>query len=123
MATARDIAIIVLAVESIIVGGLLIYLIFQIRNLLRMLEEESKPILNSTRETVGTVRGTTSLLSETLVKPVVEVAGYVAGVRQVLRTLFGGATEDAGQPERATSAEPEESTEDLGVGSKEDSHE
>jgi len=122
MATARDIAIIVLAVESIIVGGLLLYLIFQIRDLLRMLEEESKPILNSTRETVGAVRGTTSLLSETLVKPVVEVAGYFAGVRQVLRTLFGGATEDVGQSERAASAEPEESAEDLRDRHKEDSH-
>lgn len=88
-ATARDIAIIILAVESIVIGGLLIFLILQVRSLIRLLREEVKPILDSTRETVGTVRGTTALLSETLVSPVVEVAGYLAGIRQVLRTLSG----------------------------------
>jgi len=97
-ATARDIAIIVLAVESIIIGGLLIFLILQVRSLIRLLQEEVKPILDSTRETVGTVRGTTTLLSETLVNPVVEVAGYLAGVRQVLRTLAG--RQGDGRPRR-----------------------
>lgn len=88
-ATARDIAIIILAVESIVIGGLLIFLILQVRSLIRLLQEEVRPILDSTRETVGTVRGTTTLLSETLVNPVVDVVGYLAGVRQVLRTLSG----------------------------------
>lgn len=88
-ATARDIAIIILAVESIVIGGLLIFLILQVRSLIRLLREEVKPILDSTRETVGTVRGTTTLLSETLVNPVVEVAGVLAGARQILRTLSG----------------------------------
>lgn len=100
-ATARDIAIIILAVESIIIGGLLIYLIFQVRSLIRLLREEVKPILDSTRETVGTVRGTTTLLSETVVHPVVEVAGYLAGVRQVLRVLSGRRQDGQGRGEPA----------------------
>ncbi|NLE76061.1 MAG: hypothetical protein GX605_04835 [Chloroflexi bacterium] len=89
MATARDIAIIILAVESIVIGALLIYLIFQVRSLIKLLQEEVRPIIDSTRQTVGTVRGTTAFLSETLVSPVVQVSGYVAGLRQMVRTLMG----------------------------------
>ena len=89
MAAARDIAIIVVAVESIVIGALLIYLIFQMRSLIRLLKKEVQPILDSTRETVGTVRGTTAFLSDTLVGPVVQVAGYFAGLRRMVQALRG----------------------------------
>jgi hypothetical protein len=96
MATARDVAIIVLAVESIVIGGLLIFLVFQIQSLIRLLKEEIKTILDSTKDTVGTVRGTTTFLSNTIVTPVVQIAGYAAGVRRIVRVLLG--REDASGP-------------------------
>jgi len=87
MATVRDIAIIVLAVESIIVGILLAVLTIQVYKLVKLLREEVKPMLDATQETVGTVRGTAVFLSEHLVSPVVSVAGYVSGLRQAIKTL------------------------------------
>jgi len=89
VATVRDVAIILLAVESLIIGILLSVLVWQLSNLSRMLEEEVKPLLDSANETVGTVRGTSTFLSETVVSPVVRVISTVTGLRRGLRVLSG----------------------------------
>ena len=87
MTAVRDVAIIVLAVESIIVGILLGILTIQVYKLVKLLREEVKPMLETTQETVGTVRGTAVFLSEHLVSPVVSLAGYVSGLRQAVKAL------------------------------------
>jgi len=89
MATVRDIAIIILAVESIVVGILLAVLTIQVYKLVKLLRKEVKPMLEATQDTVGTVRGTAAFLSEHLVSPVVNVAGYVWGLRQAMKALAG----------------------------------
>jgi hypothetical protein len=86
-ATLRDIAIIVVAVETIIINALLILLVWQIWRLIKMIREEIKPILEDTKETVGTVRGTADFVSSNVVDPVVKTSGKIAGFRQTLRTL------------------------------------
>lgn len=89
LADARDIAIIVLAIESIVVGVLLILLLWELRSLTRLLQEEIKPMLDSMQETIGTVKGTTSLVSETIVSPAVRIGGFAAGLRRTLEVLLG----------------------------------
>jgi hypothetical protein len=89
MGTARDIAIIVLALESIIIGVILAVLVIQVMRLVRLLREEVMPILESTQDTVSTVRGTADFMSDRLVQPVVKASSYAAGVRQVVGMLFG----------------------------------
>ena len=64
LADVRDVAIIVLAVESIVVGIVLILLLWQLRSLTRLLQEEIKPMLDSLQQTIGTVKGTTTLEPE-----------------------------------------------------------
>ncbi len=85
--TIRDIFIIVMALESLVIGAALIVLIVQIAQLTNLLRHEIKPILDSTNETINTVRGTTTFLSENLVDPVIKLSGYVAGLQQVLESL------------------------------------
>lgn len=87
MAVVRDLAIILLAVESIIIGVMLIILIWEVRNLAKLLREEIKPILDSADETVRTMRGTTAFVSDTFVNPIVRVSSFVSGVGQALRIL------------------------------------
>jgi hypothetical protein len=89
IAVVRDIFIIVLAFESLIVVALLIWLILELRGLTRVLREEVKPILDSAQETVNTVRGTTSFVSDNVVAPFVKVQGYVAGAKIMMDALFG----------------------------------
>ncbi len=87
MALVRDLAIILLAVESLIIGAVLIVLVWEIRNLAKLLREEIKPILESADETARTVRGTTVFVSDTFVNPMVRASGFVSGVAQALRIL------------------------------------
>ncbi len=87
MATARDVAIIILAVESIVIGALLVVLIIQIQALVRLLQDEIQPILDSVNETASTVRGTTTFVSDTVVSPVMRVAGLVSALRRVIDVL------------------------------------
>ncbi len=86
---ARDVAIILLAVMSLVVGVLLVILLLQLQSLIRLLQEEVRPILTSAQETVGTVRGTTTIVSEYVVTPVARIASVVAGVREAMETLTG----------------------------------
>ena len=88
MAFVRDLAIILLAVESLIIGAVLIILVLEIRNLAKMLRDEIKPILESADETARTVRGTTTFVSENLVNPVVRVSSFATGVMQAVRILL-----------------------------------
>jgi ABC-type uncharacterized transport system permease subunit len=87
MATARDVAIIVLAAESILVGLALIFLIFQINSLIRLLKTEIKPLLESANETASTLRGTTTFISDKVVNPVISASSYVSSARQVLKIV------------------------------------
>jgi hypothetical protein len=87
-ANVRDIFIIFMAFESLIIGAALVVLIIQIASLLNLLQNEVKPILQSTSEAVDTLRGTTEFLSENLVEPVIKLNSYLAGLRKIFE-LFG----------------------------------
>ncbi|MBC7233125.1 MAG: hypothetical protein H5T68_07810 [Chloroflexi bacterium] len=88
LGVVRDIAIIILALESIVIGIVLTVLLWQLRSLTRLLEQELKPMLDSMRETIGTVKGTTSLVSETIVSPAVKIGGFAAGLRRTMEVLL-----------------------------------
>lgn len=96
-AVVRDIAIIVLALVTIIIGLFLVILIFQMQSLIALLRNEIKPILDSANETARTVRGTTTFVSDAVVTPMIQVASLAAGVRQTLRTLAGTGRKGKGQ--------------------------
>jgi len=78
----RDIFIIFMAFESLVIGAALVVLVIQIASLINLLQNEVKPILQSTSETVNTLRGTTEFLSENLVEPVIKLNSYLAGLRK-----------------------------------------
>ena len=79
----RDIFIIFMAFESIVIGVALVVLVVQISTLINLLQNEVKPILKSTKETVDTLKGTTEFLSTNLVEPVIKLNGYLAGLKQL----------------------------------------
>jgi uncharacterized membrane protein (Fun14 family) len=89
MEALRDIMIIVLALESCVFGIVLMLLLIMMIRLINMLEFEIKPILEKTNETLGTVRGTTTFVSDHVVGPVTKATSYVTGFRSGLRSLFG----------------------------------
>jgi len=87
-ANIRDIFIIFMAFESLVIGAALVVLIIQMASLINLLQNEVKPILAATTETVNTLRGTTEFLSENLVEPVIKLNSSLAGMRKFFE-MFG----------------------------------
>ena len=83
----RDIFIIVVALESLVIGVALIILIVQLASLINLLQNEVRPILKSTSETVNTLRGTVEFLGENMVEPVIKLNGYLAGMSRVIELM------------------------------------
>ena len=83
----RDIFIIVMALESLIIGLALVVLIIQFASLLNLLQNELRPILDATNETVHHLRGTAEFLGESVVQPVIKLSGYLAGMQRMLELL------------------------------------
>lgn len=79
----RDIFIILMALESLLIGLALTILIIQIARLTNLLENEVKPILDSTNETISNLRGTTKFLSDNLVEPVIKLNEILAVFQRV----------------------------------------
>ena len=79
----RDIFIILMALVSTVIGVALIVLVIQVASLINLLQNEIKPILKSTSETVNTLKGTTTFLSDNLATPVIKINSSVAGLRKL----------------------------------------
>lgn len=83
----RDVFIIVVALESLVIGVALIVLIVQLASLINLLQNEVRPILHATSETVNTLRGTAAFLGENVVEPVIKLNGYLAGLTRMLELM------------------------------------
>jgi hypothetical protein len=83
----RDIFLIVMALESLVIGVAMIVLIVQLASLINLIQNEVRPILNATNETVNTLRGTAEFLGENVVEPVIKLNGYLAGLRRMLELM------------------------------------
>jgi hypothetical protein len=83
----RDIFIILMALESLLIGLALTILIIQIARLTNLLENEVKPILDSTNETISNLRGTTKFLSDNLVEPVIRLNELLAVFQRITDIL------------------------------------
>ena len=83
----RDVFIIVVALESLIIGVALVVLVVQLASLINLLQNEVRPILKATTETVNNLRGTAEFLGENVVEPVIKLNGYLAGLYRMLELM------------------------------------
>ena len=83
----RDVFIIVVALESLVIGVAMIVLVIQLASLINLLQNEIRPILHATTETVNTLRGTAEFLGESVVEPVIKLNGYMAGLYRMLELM------------------------------------
>lgn len=89
-ARVRDVFIIFMALEFLLIGIVMIILIVQLARLTLLLQNEIKPILDSTSETANTLKGTTQFLSEHLVEPVLKMNQYMAGFSKLVNMIKSG---------------------------------
>ena len=83
----RDIFIIMSALVTVLIGLFLCILIFQLQALIVLLRKEIRPILESTNQTASTVRGTTTFVSDAVVKPMIEVVSTTTGVTRAVKMM------------------------------------
>jgi hypothetical protein len=85
----RDIFIIILSLEVILIVIALAALIFQVARLIGLLQTEIKPILTDTRETVQAAKGTAQFVGKNVTQPLISLAGFLAALGAFLRELGG----------------------------------
>ncbi|MCY4081741.1 MAG: hypothetical protein OXF54_15970 [Caldilineaceae bacterium] len=111
-ATVRDIAIILVALEILIMNGLLVVLIWQVWRLVKMIQAEVKPVIRDGQETVGTVKGSAEFVSTSIISPLISTSSRLAGIVrsvQVIRSELKSSMGDmapARRQTRATDTEP-----------------
>jgi ABC-type protease/lipase transport system fused ATPase/permease subunit len=86
----RDIVIILMAVESLIIGGVTLFLLYQIIMLLTLIREELIPLIQSAQDTVNSARGTTVYVSRKIIVPSAKAASTIARLQAMGRVLFKG---------------------------------
>jgi len=83
----RDIFIIIVSLETLVIGVALVILLIQLASLINLLQNEVRPILQATNETINTLRGTAEFLGESVVEPVIKLNGYLASIQRVLELM------------------------------------
>jgi uncharacterized membrane protein YjgN (DUF898 family) len=83
----RDIVIVFMAAEFLFIGFVLILLVIQLARLTALIRHEVRPILDATNQTIGTIRGTTTFLSDNLVSPVIKANSTIAAVKRAAEML------------------------------------
>jgi hypothetical protein len=86
----RDIFIIMIAAQTLLLGFVLVILIVQLARLINLLQNEIRPILESTNETTRTLKGTAAFLSEHLAEPVIKLNEYVAALTRLSEIINPG---------------------------------
>ena len=83
----RDIFIIIVALETMVIGVALVVLLVQLASLINLLQNEVRPMLTAATETINTLRGTAEFLGESVVEPVIKLNGYLASIQRVLELM------------------------------------
>ncbi len=81
----RDLMLIILALQSFVVGILLVLVLWQTWKLIKLLRQEVIPLLDTTKESVEQVSNTTVFVGRSVAAPFVRLQAWAAGIREALR--------------------------------------
>jgi hypothetical protein len=104
----RDVVVIIWGVLSILLLLALslsvLMLTFSVKRLIRevagLIDADVKPVLNSARESVDNVAGTTRFIGEKAVTPIIHLIGLVSGLRRGIGVFTGLAGHRRGREDR-----------------------
>jgi hypothetical protein len=88
--TARDIAIILLAIINIVWLLILCAIGFVLFRLFMQVKGKVPELMDTANATARSVKGTTEFVGETVVTPMIRVTALVAGLLKFFSVLFGG---------------------------------
>ncbi len=85
----RNLFMIVLGIEGILIVGSIAVLIVQIARLVNMLKRDVQPVLTTAQETVNTAKGTVEFVGDNTVRPIIKASAFMSGVGVVIRDVGG----------------------------------
>ena len=85
----RDILLVTLTVEGILIIGALATLITQTSRMINMLKKEVRPVIASVQETANLTKTTAEFVGHNLTEPIVRTGAFAYGVRVLIRDLAG----------------------------------
>lgn len=89
VAIVRDLFIILLAMQGMIITLALVVLVLQLASLINLLQNEVNPIVKNLQDTANTVKGTAEFLSENVTAPVIETSAWVSGIATFTKEIAG----------------------------------
>jgi hypothetical protein len=84
----RDVFLLILLIESILVIAALAILMLQVAGFLIMLKTEAKPILDNARETTRVSKATAQFINSNAVDPLIQIKSFLSGLLAFLRELI-----------------------------------
>ena len=99
----RDVAVIILAVETIVLGAAVLFLVLQVWKLVGLARRHLESIgtsasgilgtvqdtAHTVQETARTTQGTAGFVADRTARPVIELYSAVAGASRFVRAVFG----------------------------------
>jgi len=85
----RNIFMVVIGLEGILIIGSIAILIVQITRLINMLKRDVKPVLATAQETVNTAKGTVEFVGDNTVRPIIRTSAFLSGVGVIIRDVGG----------------------------------
>jgi hypothetical protein len=85
----RDVFIIIMSLEFILIIGALAILILQVARIVNLLQSEVKPVLDNAKETVNSAKGTVEFVGNNVSEPVVKTSAFLAGAGVFIREAGG----------------------------------
>lgn len=89
VAVLRDVLIIFIGLELFLIVLSIAVLILQVVRLVDLLQTEAKPILQDTKETLNTAKGTAKFVSQNVTTPLIRFAAFMVGLKTFLSELGG----------------------------------
>lgn len=96
LAAVRDVAIVVIAVETIVIGVAVLIVVLQAWKLLRLVRGQVErlgniagDILGTSAQTARTAKATADFVSERTARPIIEVYSAISGAARFAQAIFG----------------------------------
>jgi|GEM_PF-708530 len=89
IAIVRDLFLILLALQAMLMSIALIVVMLQLATLINLIQNELQPIVKNMQDAAQTMKGTTEFLSEQLATPVIEGRAMFAGLGAFFREVRG----------------------------------
>ncbi len=83
----RDLLIIVMALELVVIGAAITVLLVQVARFINLVNNELQPLVTSASDTINAIRGTAIFISKNLTEPIINIQGTLKGLARAAKDV------------------------------------